>query len=385
MSDIAAARTHRVAVLSRPGHLVVEERPVPVPAAGEVLVEVLAVGVCGSDAHCYLDGHVGSLAMDGPIVLGHEAAGIVVAVGAGVAGDRVGEHVSLEPQRPCLACSVCLGGAYNLCPHMRFFAAPPTDGAFGGYVTLPAAFAHPVAAGVTVEQASLLEPVSCAVHSTRQAEVRAGDRVLVTGAGPIGLLLVQVLRAHGAGEVVVRDRNPHKLAVAERLGAVASPSDEPVPGGAFDVLVEATGDPEVFTDGVRRLGPRGRAVIVGLLPDTVPLPADHVLSNEITVRGSFRYRSTWPLAHRLVATGAVDVDVLLTGRYGLDDSAGALERAPRGSGRIKSVVHPALAGIAPDAPSPYDADWCRRAPSTDRTDDVPAGHITPSRNEGDRP
>ncbi|HEY5788368.1 MAG TPA: alcohol dehydrogenase catalytic domain-containing protein, partial [Microlunatus sp.] len=209
---------NRSAVLHAPHQLAIEDLPVPEPAAGEVLVRVVAVGICGSDVHYYEHGRIGPYVVDAPMVIGHEAAGIVVGVGPGVSSDRVGEFVALEPGVPCRNCPTCLSGRYNLCPDVVFFATPPVDGAICEYVTLAAAFAHPVPTGLDHDQAAMAEPVSVGIWACRRSDARVGDRVLVTGAGPIGLLTAQVARAFGARSVTVTDMNPFRVEIAGRLG-----------------------------------------------------------------------------------------------------------------------------------------------------------------------
>lgn len=167
-------RTMRASVLLEQGVVQIEERPVPVPAADEVLVKVSSVGVCGSDIHYYREGRIGDFVVDGPLVLGHEVSGTIVAVGAGVSTGRIGERVAIEPQRPCRICAQCSAGRYNLCPHMEFYATPPVDGAFQEYVTIQAPFAHPVADEVSDDVAALLEPLSVGIWACRKAEIVPG-------------------------------------------------------------------------------------------------------------------------------------------------------------------------------------------------------------------
>src|SRR3982751_1823654 len=209
----------RAAVLHGPGEVVIEERSVPRPGPAEVVVRVRSVGVCGSDTHYYDHGRIGSFVVEAPLVLGHEAAGEVTELGSGVTRLTVGQRVSVEPGVPDLTCPQCLAGRYNLCPGMRFFATPPIDGALAEYVVVHAAFAHPVPDGSSDDAAALLEPLSVGIWACRKGGVTAGSRVLVTGAGPIGLVSVQAALAFGATEVVGSDVHPARLALARELGA----------------------------------------------------------------------------------------------------------------------------------------------------------------------
>ena len=338
------AASMRVAVLRGAGDVAVEERPVPAPGPGEVVVRVSSVGVCGSDTHYYEHGRIGRFVVEEPLVLGHEAAGEVAAVGPGVPAARVGQRVSVEPGVPDLTCPQCLAGRYNLCPGMRFFATPPIDGAFAEYVVVHAAFAHPVPDGMSDDAAALLEPLSVGIWACRRGGVSAGSRVLVVGAGPIGLVSVQAALAFGATEVVVSDVNPARLARARDLGATevvdartASVTDLDRPPG---VLLECSGHPAAIGEGIRALDRAGRAVLVGMGGDEVPLPLSVVQERELEVTGTFRYAGTWPTAIALVAAGRVDLDRLVTGTYGLDRAEDALTAGRRDPDSVKVVVHP---------------------------------------------
>jgi L-iditol 2-dehydrogenase len=334
----------RVSVLSGPKDVALVDRPVPRPGPGHVLVRVASVGVCGSDTHYYDHGHIGRFVVERPLVLGHEAAGTITQVGPGVPEQRVGQRVSLEPGVPDLTCEQCLAGRYNLCPDMRFFATPPIDGAFAEYVVVHAAFAHPVPNEMSDDAAALLEPLSVGVWACRKAGVTAGTRVLVTGAGPIGLVSVQAALAFGATEVVVSDVNPARLALAGELGATtlvdareSRLADLPRPP---QVLLECYGFPPAISEGIRALDRAGRAVLVGMGGDEIPLQLSVVQERELVLSGVFRYANTWPTAIALVASGKVDVDRLVTGRYGLDDVEDALTAVRRDPSSIKVVVRP---------------------------------------------
>ena len=189
--------TNRAAVLHAAGDVRVEERPVPEPGPREVLVEVTAVGVCGSDIHYYEHGRIGDFVVRAPMVLGHEPAGHVVEVGAEVTRHRVGDRVTLEPGIPCGRCAQCRAGRYNLCPDVVFFATPPVDGAFANFVTIHEDFAFTLPDSLSDDVGALMEPLSVGIWACRKGGVSAGDRVLVTGAGPIGQLAAQVASPSG--------------------------------------------------------------------------------------------------------------------------------------------------------------------------------------------
>ena len=332
----------RVAVLRGAGDLALEERPAPEPGPGEVLVDVAAVGVCGSDVHYYEHGRIGRFVVDRPLVLGHEPAGRISAVGPGVDPARVGQRVSVEPGVPDRSCPQCLAGRYNLCPDVRFLATPPVDGAFAEQVVMHGAFAHPVPDAIGDDAAALLEPLSVGLWACRKGRVGPGSRVLVTGAGPIGLVAVQAARAFGATEVMVSDVNAARLRLAAALGATVAvdPGETRLADLAPDVLLECSGVPSVIGDGIRALTRAGRAVLVGMGGDEVPLPLPAVQERELVVTGTFRYANTWPTAVALVAAGRVDLDALVTGHYALADAEASLTAARRDPASVKVLVHP---------------------------------------------
>ncbi len=336
----------RVAVLNRPGEIEIVERANPQPGPEQVRVRVAAVGVCGSDTHYFDHGRIGSYVVKTPLVLGHEASGVIDAVGPGVDQARVGQRVSIEPGVPCRKCEQCLAGRYNLCPQMRFHATPPIDGSLAELVVTHEAFAHPVPDSVSDEAAALLEPLSVGIWSARKAHVGVGSRVLVTGAGPIGLVAVQVARAAGAVAITVVDVNDERLRVATDLGAttVVNPSrddlSDAIAGAAPHALIECTGNAAVTKQGVSALAPAGRAVLVGMGGDEVSLPLSAIQEHELVVTGTFRYANTWPTAIGMVATGIVDLDRLVTSRHTLQESAAALVAGRSDPKGIKAVVSP---------------------------------------------
>ncbi len=336
--------TQRAAELHGARDVRIATRPVPSPASDEVLVRVTAVGVCGSDVHFYQDGHLGDWHVEEPLVLGHEAGGVIVSVGADVDPGRIGERVSIEPQHPSTTSRETLRGAYNLDPDMRFYAVPGTDGAFQEYVTIQSHFAFAIPDSVSDEAAALMEPLSVAIATARKAEIQPGDRVLIAGAGPIGIVTVQVARAFGATDVIVSDIAEARRESALTFGATAA--IDPAAGGldeiagTVDAFIDASGAAPAVKSGILTVRPGGRVVLVGMGLDELPLPISRIQNLELVVTGVFRYANTWPTAISLVADGRVDLDRMVTGRFGLDRVTDALESTANPA-TIKSVVTPA--------------------------------------------
>ena len=350
----------RVAVLKEPGELTVEEWSRPDPAPDEVLVAVREVGICGSDVHYYEHGRIGDYVVENPLVLGHESAGEVVETGANVDGFepgdrrgrssplRPGDQVALEPCVPCRRCDHCKRGEYNLCPDVTFMATPPDHGAFAEYVAWPEDYVYRLPDSVSLREGALCEPLSVGVHVARRADVGVGDSVLITGAGPIGLLAMEAVRAAGASDVLVSDVVDAKRRLAESRGADAAvdPREtdleaavaEYTAGEGVDVVVEASGAKPAIRgtlDAVRR---GGTVVFVGLADEAdVPLDVLEIVDNELDVLGSFRYRNTYPAAIELLADGAVDVEGIVDFELELENVGEAFERA-RERETVKGVV-----------------------------------------------
>ena len=316
-----------------------EDRPVPEPGPREVLVEISAVGVCGSDVHYYEHGRIGDFVVEAPLVLGHESAGRVVALGEGVTRHAVGDRVTLEPGVPCGRCRECRAGRYNLCPDVVFLATPPVDGAFTNHLAIHEDFAFTLPDGMSDEAGALMEPLSVGIWACRKAGVSAGDRVLVTGAGPIGLLAMQVARASGAS-VTVSDVSEARLALAERTGADHTVRGD-VSGIEADCLLECSGHPAALASGIAALRPAGTAVVVGMGPGaTAEIPLALVQTREIWLTGTFRYANTYPTAIALVAGGRVDVEAIVTGHFPLEETEAALRAGRDDPASVKAVVHP---------------------------------------------
>jgi L-iditol 2-dehydrogenase len=328
----------RAAVLVEPGRIEMEQRPLPRPGPGDVLIRVSSVGVCGSDTHYFRHGRIGSFVVEAPLVLGHEAAGTIVSVGESVDPSRIGQRVSIEPQRPDPDTAETRRGDYNLCPHMRFFGTPPVDGALCDYVTIGAAFAHPVPDSVSDDAAALCEPLSVGIAAVRKAGVIEGSRVLVTGAGPIGIVMVQLARAYDATEIVVSDPDEARRNQARASGATAvlDPTVDEL-GSGFDTFIDASGAPVAVTAGIHALRPAGTAVLVGSGAESMELPTQLIQNRELVLTGVFRYADTWPEAIALVESRRVDLDSMVTGRFPLERTAEALD-SDRTPGTVKTVV-----------------------------------------------
>lgn len=335
-------------VLHAAGQLRVEQRQARQLAPHQVRIDVMAVGVCGSDTHYFTHGRIGEFVLEAPIVLGHEPAGIVTEVGSAVEGLRVGSRVSIEPGIACGLCANCKAGHYNLCPEMHFMATPPHDGCFATEIVWDTHFCHELPDELDFEQGALCEPLSVGLWACARSNVAVGDEVLVSGAGPVGLLAAEVARARGASRVVVSDVAEGRLDLVRSHGHEArlvTPAGEPRllagDGDAeFSVLLECSGAPGALADGLKSLRRGGRAVMIGIPTDDPQLPLGALHHRELQVSTIFRYCNTWPTALELLRTGRVDTMGLVTHRFDLAHVEDALMASSRLPGCVKAMVLP---------------------------------------------
>lgn len=328
------------AVLTSKEDVRIERRPMPSPAADEVLVQVEAVGICSSDAYYYRHGSRGRHVVEYPFVLGHEAAGTVVETGRRVTNLRVGNRVAIEPGAPCGRCDQCRRGYHNLCHRAEFKGTPPKDGALQRYVAVRSDFAFRLPANLSTELGALVEPLSVAISACRKAGVSAGSRVVITGLGPVGLLACQVAQVFGATVVAGTDLDEAKVVMAEAFGVRRLPAGEDGAERSFDVHLECSGSPSAALAGITLLAPLGISVLVGTgASDDLHLPISDIQERELRITGVFRYRNCFPLAIDLLARDLVRAEELITGRFTLSDSPTALRTSGQ-RGTIKNVVHP---------------------------------------------
>jgi L-iditol 2-dehydrogenase len=316
----------QAAVLHGARDLRIEHKPLPVLGLQDLLIEMRSGGICGSDMHYFADGRNGTNVLSQPTVLGHEGAGVVIAAGP-QATIAAGTAVAIEPALPCRECPTCLTGRYNLCPTGTCFGSPPTDGLFARHVVVPEAAVHQLPDTIPAEIGAAIEPLAVAVWAIERAQVQKGHRVLITGAGPIGLLVAQVASAKGAAEIVVTDINDDRLAVATKFGATRTVNTAAAHLDLknMDRLIECSGNTRALADGIRTLAPATRATVVGQAKPTVDgIPLGFLQRYEIDLVTAFRYANAFPTAIDLASSGAVDLQSIITSTYPLEDAAAAL-------------------------------------------------------------
>ncbi len=338
----------RAAIIHAPLDLRIEEFAAAAIGPQDVEVRIRAGGICGSDLHYYQHGGFGTVRLQQPMVLGHEIAGEVTATGPGVTRVRPGDTVAVNPSRPCGACRFCLRGQPNHCADMRFYGSamrmPHVHGGFREQLVCSEAQAVPVPAGVSAHTAAFAEPLSVCLHAARQAGALLGQRVLVTGTGPIGALTVLVARQAGAREVVATDVTDAPLAIARRIGADATVNVAAEPDGLarfradkgrFDVVFEASGSGAALSGAIEVTRPGGTIVQLGIAPDGMTLPVNLLVAKEISLRGTFRFHEEFEWAVDFLASRAIDVAPLLTEVVPLADAVRAFELAADKSRAMK--------------------------------------------------
>ncbi|NTZ91538.1 L-idonate 5-dehydrogenase [Agrobacterium tumefaciens] len=317
----------------------IEEREAEQPGPGQIEVAIEAGGICGSDLHYYNHGGFGTVRVREPMILGHEVAGTIKALGEGVSGLVVGDRVAVSPSRPCNHCEFCLKGQQNQCLNMRFYGSampmPHIQGAFRQRLVAEAYQCHKVRDGISIHEAAMAEPFAVTLHGVNRAGALTDKRVLVTGCGPIGALAIIAARAHGAREIVATDVMDAVLQKALAIGAdrvinVASDPDAlsaySANKGYFDVQFEASGNERAVRSGLEALKPRSTVVQLGLGGD-VSIPQNMVVAKEIEMKGTFRFHEEFGLAVDFINQRRVDLKPLLTGTFPLEEAVAAFETA----------------------------------------------------------
>ncbi len=335
----------KAARLHAPRDVRIEEVPTPKPGPGEVLVRVRAVSICPSDWRLYEDGHASGVVPDHPMIQGHEFSGDVAALGEGMSGPPVGTPVAVEPSWPCGECDVCRAGLTNLCRHIVFPSFPQRDGALAEYIACPAHAVYPLPPGTSYTVGALIEPLGVAIHAVRLAALSPDTRIVVLGAGAIGMCVVMVARARGLRQMAVVEPLAGRREWPARLGCtpVAASHEELMATGLEgEVVFECSGESAAVEQAMQVTRPAGKVVVVGIPhPDRVTFDSTIPRRKELTVIFSRRSRNTLEEAIALLAWGQVDLTALPTREYSLEQAQEALEAtAARPGDMLRAIVRP---------------------------------------------
>ena len=338
----------KVLLLNQYRDLQITDLPQPTPATDEVLIRVAACGICGSDVHGY-DGSSGRRIP--PIVMGHEAAGRIAAVGAAVKNFAEGDRVTFDSTIFCGECKHCRNGNINLCDRRQVLGVSCGDyrraGAFAEYVSVPARVVHRLPDSLPYSEAAMLEAVAVAIHGVSLAQLKRGDRALVIGAGTIGLLTMQALRAAGCERVMIADVDATRLKLAESLGAsivLSAQSDlvaqvlQLTQGTGVDVVIECVGRTETIAASIDSVCKGGTVVLVGNISPEITLPLQKVVTRQIRLQGSCASSGEYPKAIELMASGAIRVRPMISAVAPLDEGARWFERLYNREPNLMKVV-----------------------------------------------
>ena len=340
----------RVARLHAAHDLRIETIDIAQPAAGEVLITIGAGGICGSDLHYYHHGGFGTIRVREPIILGHEVAGTVKALGAGVSNLKIGDKVALNPSLACGNCQYCDQGLHHHCLDMLFFGSamrmPHVQGAFREAMVVKAQQCIPLADHVSLAEGACAEPLAVCTHARNQAGNLNAKKILITGAGPIGALCVALAADAGATEIVVTDLEDATLKIAQQMGATKIINVAKTPDaiteyaknkGHFDVVFECSGAPVALTSAIDCVRPQGIIVQVGIGGE-VKIPLNVLVAKEIALKGTFRFGAEYDEAVKLINNGDINVKPIITGRYKLEDAVAAFDAAGDRSRSVKVIL-----------------------------------------------
>ena len=344
MSGMRALRLHGIR------NLRLHEEPIPEPRSGEVQVQIKSVGICASDLHYYRDGRIGTTVVTDPIVLGHEASGVISALGEGVIGLKIGDRVAIEPAKPCMECEYCKSGHYNVCPGIPFFGAPPTDGCFRDYITWPARLLLKIPDSLTFDEAAMAEPLAIGIYAVELADLKPGNVVAILGVGAIGLSVLQAAKVVGVNSIIVSEPIPERRKLALKLGAdkAIDPGSSNLEaeigqftgGRGVDVAFECAGEDDAVRQASRIAAILGKVIILGI-PDGNDYPFDASSARRKQLTAIFVRRSnlTTEKAIDWIAKGKADVACYATHRFPLEETEKAMELAiDKRDGVIRAMI-----------------------------------------------
>ena len=328
----------KAAVITAPGEIAIEEVADPTPGDNDVVVQVAAVGICGTDLHIF----EGEFAPKLPIVPGHEMSGTVVAVGKSVTEVKIGDAVAIDPSLHCGECFYCRRARGNLCENWNALGVT-YPGAAAQFLRSPKKNIHKLPKNVDLKSAALIEPLSCAVRGFDQLPRNPGSHYLIYGSGTMGLMMAELAKVNGAASVSIVDLNQDKLKTAKVLGFtnLAKSADEFDQPRGFDVVIDCTGVTEAIKDGLKHVMPGGIFLQFGVANKDAKVEIEPfwVYNKEITIVGSMAVLHSFDRAVELFASGVLNADVMISDRYSLENYADALTAFKSGKGR-KTIVLP---------------------------------------------
>ncbi|PVD19844.1 hypothetical protein C0Q70_20337 [Pomacea canaliculata] len=323
----------------------VESRAVPQAGLGELQIKVRAVGICGSDVSLWKNAAIGQFPLKDPLVVGHEPCGTVAGVGPGVTGFAVGDFVAMNPNITCGACGACREGRQNLCDCGIIMATPPTNGSIANFIVWPSRLCYKLPPSVTPNEGAFIQPIALAVHGCQRAGIKPGHRVLICGAGPLGMAMAMVARVSGASKLCITDINEARLQFLANITkcSIVHVQGEPPEdtaervrkelAGFADVTLECSAAPTSIATAINATKSGGCVLIAGISPDAeTRIPLRSAMTREVDVKGMFRFANEYETAVELISSRVIDVRPLVTHTFQLENVTEAFEAAAKGEG-----------------------------------------------------
>ncbi len=324
------------------------DEPIPQPQPGWAQIQIKSVGVCASDVHWYKDGRIGNTVMSDPIILGHEASGMITALGDGVDSLKIGDRVVIEPAKPCMKCEFCLSGHVNVCLGAPFFGTPPTDGCFCDYIVWPAELAIKIPDCVSFDDAAMVEPLAVGDYAVELSQIASGDTVAIFGAGAIGLSTLQAAKLAGASKIIISDPIAARREMALTLGATEAIEPTEVRNAVnaitsargVDIAFECSGSEEAVRECCEVARILGKVIIVGIPDgDTYPFAASASRRKQLSAIFVRRSNLNTERCIEYVAEGKMEVKPYASHHFTLEQTKEAMELAiTRGDGLIRAII-----------------------------------------------
>ena len=339
----------KAAILKDKRSIILEDIPDPgTPAPDEVRVKNLSVGICGSDVHYYTDGRIGSFIVDAPLILGHEACGIVEQIGENVTKVSIGDFVALEPGIPCKKCKECFTGNYNLCKKIKFWATPPVNGALTEYVLHPEIFTFKLPSNINRSIGPLIEPLSVAVHAITKTGIEPGDIVFINGSGTVGCLTSVVAKTLGGSYVISSDNNELRLDLARKMGvdktiniisdSIINKVNEITKSLGVNLIYECSGYSNSLNDLIPISSPGGKITLIGMGNEKYDFDAVDAMSKELQIYTVFRYANSYFKAIEIAKNTNFNLQELITDRFNIDNVSEAFEYASNPEPRTCKIL-----------------------------------------------
>jgi len=332
----------KAAILQEKGKITINEIKKPTPKADEVIIKMEYVGICGSDVHYYKHGRIGDFIVKEPLILGHECAGTVVETGTNASNLQIGDRVIVEPGYGCNKCDYCKSGRYNLCDQMTFMATPPIDGAFAEYIAYKEDMTYKLPDSMTTLEGALIEPLSIGIYAAQIGKVKPNQKILIQGAGCIGLVTLLACKAYGTNNITITDVIDFRLEKAKEIGAlkVVNISKEKLVDDDYDIVIDCVGIESTMETSINNTKKGATIVLVGMgAKGDIKVNLNRAIGKELQFKTIFRYKNIFKTAIKLVEEKLIDISNIISDTFVFDDISKAFEYVSKNTDKvIKAVI-----------------------------------------------